>query len=99
MGPSSMVHHDISKTCVPKQPMIALNFESENELKFYNLEAWYESMRRQARMQKVLLGRRMVQKLRVFVLLWSPYYTEWRRGWEGGLFLIFYFNSILLVDQ
>ena len=26
-------------TRVPKQPIIALYFESENELKFYNLEA------------------------------------------------------------
>ena len=25
--------------CVRKQPIIALHFESENELKFYNLEA------------------------------------------------------------
>ena len=25
---------------VHKQPIIALYFESENELKFYNLEAW-----------------------------------------------------------
>ena len=27
------------RTCVCKQPVIALYFESENELKFYNLEA------------------------------------------------------------
>ena len=27
------------RTCVRKQPIIALNFESENVLKFYNLEA------------------------------------------------------------
>ena len=27
------------RTRVPKQPIIALYFESENELKFYNLEA------------------------------------------------------------
>ena len=27
-------------TCVRKQPIIALCFEFENELKFYNLEAW-----------------------------------------------------------
>ena len=27
------------RTCVRKQPVIALYFESENELKFYNLEA------------------------------------------------------------
>ena len=31
------------RTCrhVRKQPIIALNFESENELKFYNLEVWF----------------------------------------------------------
>ena len=28
------------RTCVRKQPIIALYFEFENELKFYNLEAW-----------------------------------------------------------
>ena len=28
------------RTRVRKQPMIALYFESENELKFYDLEAW-----------------------------------------------------------
>ena len=28
------------RTRVRKQPVIALCFESENELKFYNLEAW-----------------------------------------------------------
>ena len=28
------------QTHVRKQPIIALYFESENELKFYNLEAW-----------------------------------------------------------
>ena len=28
------------QTHVSKQPIIALYFESENELKFYNLEAW-----------------------------------------------------------
>ena len=28
------------RTRVCKQPIIALYFESENELKFYNLEAW-----------------------------------------------------------
>ena len=28
------------RTRVHKQPIIALYFESENELKFYNLEAW-----------------------------------------------------------
>ena len=28
------------KTCVRKQPIIALYFESENELKFHNLQAW-----------------------------------------------------------
>ena len=27
------------RTCVLKQPIIALSFESENELKFYNLKA------------------------------------------------------------
>ena len=27
------------RTCVRKQPIIALYFESENELKFYNLQA------------------------------------------------------------
>ena len=27
-------------TSVRKQPIIALYLESENELKFYNLEAW-----------------------------------------------------------
>ena len=30
----------IVRTCVRKQPIIALYFEFENELKFYNLEAW-----------------------------------------------------------
>ena len=30
-------------TCVRKQPIIALNFESETELKFYNLEAWSQT--------------------------------------------------------
>ena len=29
------------RTRVRKQPIIALYFESENELKFYNLEAWW----------------------------------------------------------
>ena len=29
----------IPTTCVRKQPIIVLYFESENELKFYNLEA------------------------------------------------------------
>ena len=28
------------RTRVRKQPIIALYFESENELKLYNLEAW-----------------------------------------------------------
>ena len=28
------------RTRVRKEPIIALYFESENELKFYNLEAW-----------------------------------------------------------
>ena len=28
------------RTRVHKQPIIALYFESENELKFYNLQAW-----------------------------------------------------------
>ena len=28
------------RTRVRKQPIIAFYFESENELKFYNLEAW-----------------------------------------------------------
>ena len=31
------------RTCVRKQPIIALYFEFENELKFYNLEAWESS--------------------------------------------------------
>ena len=30
-------------TCGRKQPIIALYFEFENELKFYNLEAWFKS--------------------------------------------------------
>ena len=30
------------RTRVRKQPIIALYFESENELKLYNLEAWYQ---------------------------------------------------------
>ena len=30
------------RTRVPKQPIIALYFESESELKLYNLEAWYQ---------------------------------------------------------
>ena len=29
------------RTRVRKQPIIALYFESENEVKFYNLEAWF----------------------------------------------------------
>ena len=29
------------RTCVRKQPIIGLYFESETVLKFYNLEAWY----------------------------------------------------------
>ena len=29
------------RTRVRKQPIIALYFESENELKLYNLEAWF----------------------------------------------------------
>ena len=29
------------QTRVRKQPIIALYFESENEIKFYNLEAWF----------------------------------------------------------
>ena len=29
------------RTCVRKQPIIGLYFESENELKFYNFEAWF----------------------------------------------------------
>ena len=29
------------RTRVRKQPIIALYFESENELKFYNLQAWF----------------------------------------------------------
>ena len=29
------------RTRVRKQPIIALYFESENELKFYNLEDWF----------------------------------------------------------
>ena len=35
------------RTRVRKQPIIALYFESENELRFYNLEAWYDIARRQ----------------------------------------------------
>ena len=31
------------RTRVRKQPIIALYFESENELKLYNLEAWAHS--------------------------------------------------------
>ena len=31
------------RTRVRKQPIIALYFESENELKLYNLEAWSHS--------------------------------------------------------
>ena len=31
------------QTRVRKQPIIALYFESENELKLYNLEAWIRS--------------------------------------------------------
>ena len=36
-------HNDWLLACgrVCKQPIIALYFESENELKFYNLEAWF----------------------------------------------------------
>ena len=30
------------QTRVRKQPIIVLYFESENELKFYNLKAWYK---------------------------------------------------------
>ena len=30
------------RTRVRKQPIIALYFESENELKFYNLDAWLQ---------------------------------------------------------
>ena len=33
------------RTRVRKQPIIALYFESENELKFYNLEAWRSGVR------------------------------------------------------
>ena len=33
------------RTCVRKQPIIALYFESENELKFYNLEASIEEVK------------------------------------------------------
>ena len=32
------------QTRVRKQPIIALYFESENELKFYKLEAWLYSL-------------------------------------------------------
>ena len=32
------------RTHVRKQPIIALYFESENELKFYNIEAWFYIM-------------------------------------------------------
>ena len=28
------------RTCVHRQPILALYFEFENELKFYNLKAW-----------------------------------------------------------
>ena len=33
-----------SRTRVCKQPLNALYFEFENEVKFYNLEAWLESV-------------------------------------------------------
>ena len=32
------------RTRVRKQPIIALYFEPENELKFYNLDAWYHDV-------------------------------------------------------
>ena len=32
------------RTCVRKQPIIALYFMSENELQFYNLEAWFQAL-------------------------------------------------------
>ena len=32
------------RTRVRKQPIIALYFDSENELKFYNIEAWSEPL-------------------------------------------------------
>ena len=32
------------RTCVCKQPIIALYFESETVLRFYNLEAWSSSL-------------------------------------------------------
>ena len=32
------------RTHVRKQPIIVLYFESENELKFYNLEAWLQEV-------------------------------------------------------
>ena len=39
------VEADFLKTRVRKQPIIALYFESENELKFHNLEAWLPIIR------------------------------------------------------
>ena len=36
----------LADTCVHKQPIIAVYFESENELKFYNLVARYNMLLR-----------------------------------------------------
>ena len=32
----------VADTCVRKQPIFALYFELENELKFYDLDAWFQ---------------------------------------------------------
>ena len=44
-------------TCVCKQPIIALYFEFENELKFYNLEAGRSGVRSAIRAASQLPGR------------------------------------------
>ena len=44
-------------TRVRKQPIIVLYFESENELEFYNLEAWRSDVRSAIRAASQLPGR------------------------------------------
>ena len=44
------------RTCVHKQPIIALYFEFENGLKFYNLQAWLLGMMKFASLEANLDG-------------------------------------------
>ena len=78
-----------NKARVRKHPIIALYFESENELKFYNLEAWcslYFILKTNS-ILKTYAAKFHARQLRNHLFILHDDYCELRTTWPPGLVL------------